>query len=42
MPNWRTHNVNFDPKTTRDTIEPGAVNFSAGWFGQGHAVGFLI
>jgi hypothetical protein len=23
-------------------LEPGAVNFSAGWLGQGHTVGFAF
>ena len=41
-PNWRTHDVNFARKTSRDTIEPGAVTFSAGWFGQGHEVGIYF
>jgi hypothetical protein len=41
-PNWRTHDVNFVTKSSRDTIEPGAINFSAGWFGQGHEVCFFL
>ena len=37
-PNWRTHDNNFVPEGSIDTIEPGAITFSGGWFGQGHAV----
>ena len=40
--NWRTHDVNFARKNSRDTIELGAVTFSAGWFGQGHEVGAYV
>jgi hypothetical protein len=40
IPNWRTHEENFIPKSSRDGIEPGAVTFSSGWFGQGHEVRF--
>jgi hypothetical protein len=36
-PNWRIQENNFVEKGTR-LCEPGAVNFSAGWFAQGHAV----
>jgi hypothetical protein len=39
-PNWRTNEVNFPGKSSRETIEPGAVTFSAGWLGQGHTVCF--
>jgi len=41
-PNWRTHDVNFLDDSSRDTLEPGAVNFSAGWLGQGHTVSFIF
>jgi hypothetical protein len=39
-PNWRTHDLNFVTDSSRDSIEPGAVTFSAGWLGQGHTVRF--
>ena len=41
-PNWRTHDINFLDDSSRDTLEPGAVNFSAGWLGQGHTVSFIF
>ena len=37
-PNWRVHEQNFARKTSKRICEPGSVNFSAGWFAQGHAV----
>ena len=37
-PNWRIHQKNFVKKSSRNICEPGAVNFSSGWFGQGHTV----
>jgi hypothetical protein len=37
-PNWRIRRTNFVRKTARRICEPGSVTFSAGWFGQGHAV----
>lgn len=37
-PNWRINEKNFVQKTHRHLCEPGSVTFSAGWFGQGHAV----
>jgi hypothetical protein len=37
-PNWRTHELNFAPKTSDHVMEPGAANFSAGWYAQGHNV----
>ena len=37
-PNWRVHKQNFVKKSGSHVCEPGAVTFSAGWFGQGHAV----
>jgi hypothetical protein len=39
-PNWRINYKNFVKKSSRHMCEPGAVNFSAGWLGQGHTVGF--
>lgn len=36
--NWRINQRNFAKKTARRACEPGAVNFSAGWFAQGHTV----
>jgi len=41
-PNWRTHDINFIKKGSINTIEPGAINFSAGWLGQGHTVRFIF
>lgn len=41
-PNWRIHRNNFIRKTSRHILEPGAINFSAGWLGQGHAVRFYF
>lgn len=41
-PNWRINHRNFIRKTKKHKLEPGAVNFSAGWLGQGHTVGFRI
>ena len=40
-PNWRIDRKYFVNKGGR-RVEPGAVVFSAGWFGQGHAVGYLF
>jgi hypothetical protein len=37
-PNWRINNKNFLKKNSMQELEPGAVNFSAGWLGQGHTV----
>jgi hypothetical protein len=37
-PNWRVDRRNFVTKTKKHKLEPGAVNFSAGWLGQGHTV----
>lgn len=37
-PNWRIHHRNFVRKSHRHHCEPGAVNFSSGWFGLGHEV----
>jgi len=41
-PNWRSHDDNFMEKNSRDTIEPGSITFSGGWFGQGHTVRILF
>jgi hypothetical protein len=40
VPNWRTFDENFITNNAGDSIEPGAVTFSAGWLGQGHTVSF--
>jgi hypothetical protein len=37
-PNWRINDDNFVEKSPEHICEPGAVNFSSGWFGQGHVV----
>lgn len=37
-PNWRINEDNFVEKSAEHMCEPGAVNFSSGWFGQGHVV----
>lgn len=39
-PNWRVNGKNFLKKNSIHHIEPGAVTFSSGWFGQGHEVSF--
>jgi hypothetical protein len=41
-PNWRVNHRNFVRKSSKNILEPGAVVFSAGWFGQGHTVGFHL
>jgi hypothetical protein len=41
-PSWRTNGKHFIEKSDRHVCEPGAVNFSAGWFGLGHAVGIYF
>jgi hypothetical protein len=41
-PNWRINAKNFFRKSLRHRCEPGAVNFSAGWLGQGHTVSFNL
>lgn len=38
--NWRVLARNFVKKSQGRKCEPGAVNFSAGWFAQGHTVRF--
>jgi hypothetical protein len=38
--NWRIREDNFANKNTKRILEPGAVTFSAGWFGLGHEVSF--
>ena len=35
-PNWRVNQKNFLPENFRQICQPGTINFSAGWFGQGH------
>jgi hypothetical protein len=40
-PSWRIYQTNFVEKGSR-LCEPGAVNFSAGWFAQGHMVRMLF
>jgi hypothetical protein len=40
--NWRINERNFIRKTAQQVLEPGAVNFSAGWLGQGHTVSFKL
>ncbi|RDB22963.1 hypothetical protein Hypma_009940 [Hypsizygus marmoreus] len=37
-PNWRVANKNFVPPLTGSShrIQPGSINFSPGWFAQGH------
>jgi hypothetical protein len=40
-PNWRINRKYFVNKGGR-RVEPGAVVFSAGWFGLGHTVRFLF
>lgn len=42
LQNWRTTHRNFFRKTAQRTCQPGAVNFSAGWFAQGHTVRLLF
>jgi hypothetical protein len=42
LPNWRIHNKNFIKKSSRHICEPGTVNFSAGWLGQGHTVSVVF
>lgn len=37
-PNWRINKINFVRNTSTGALESGAVNFSAGWLGQGHTV----
>jgi hypothetical protein len=37
-PNWRINRKNFVKKNTQRICEPGAINFSAGWFGLAHEV----
>ena len=37
-PNWRINQKHFVSKIGGRSCEPGAVNFSAGWLGQGHTV----
>jgi len=37
-PNWRVDKKNFVANKTGQICQPGAINFSAGWFGQGHDV----
>jgi hypothetical protein len=41
-PNWLINKGNFVQKSYRRLMEPGAINFSAGWFAQGHTVNFNI
>jgi hypothetical protein len=36
--NWRIKDSNFIDKTSLHTLECGSVNFSSGWYGQGHEV----
>jgi hypothetical protein len=38
VPNWRIRNGHFSKGNGDQACEPGAINFSAGWFGQGHEV----
>ena len=37
-PSWRINYGNFKKKNHTNVLEPGAVTFSSGWFGQGHEV----
>ena len=39
-PNWRINSTNFIQKRTANIFEPGSVNFSSGWLGQGHTVSY--
>lgn len=36
--NWRIRKHNFMEPNSQQFCEPGAINFSAGWFGQAHDV----
>lgn len=36
--NWRMNRGNFVPKNSQQFCESGVINFSAGWFAQGHEV----
>ena len=37
-PNWQVDEDHFVMDISMDGIEPGEINFSAGWFGVGHEV----
>jgi hypothetical protein len=37
-PNWRIKDSNFINTTNENILEAGTVNFSSGWYGQGHVV----
>lgn len=37
-PNWRINQRHFVRKSAQHICEPGAINISSGWFGQGHVV----
>jgi hypothetical protein len=39
-PNWRINKKNIVGESNSQLLEGGSVNFSAGWFGQGHSVSF--
>ena len=41
-PNWRVDEDHFVTDISMDGIEPGAINFSAGWFSVGHEVRTLF
>jgi hypothetical protein len=42
IPNWRVNHRNFTRKGPYGYCAAGAVVFSAGWFAQGHTVGFNL